>query len=95
MFGMSIHRKVTKVGGSLAVFIPRDVADMMQVGEGAPVRLSTVGRQLVVEPEDDTVPDASFRRAFATVLRRYGPAFEALAKYDAGHPLPKRMQQQR
>jgi antitoxin component of MazEF toxin-antitoxin module len=89
---MAIHRRVSKVGGSLAVIIPRDVAELMQVRENTPVRLSNVGRQLVVEPEDDTASDASFRRAYATVLRRYGPAFEALAKYDAGHPLPKRMQ---
>lgn len=89
---MAIHRRVTKVGGSLAVLIPRDVAELMQVRANDPVRLSTVGRQLVVEPEDDAVPDATFRRAYAAVLRRYGPAFEALARYDAGHPLPKRAQ---
>ena len=43
------------------------------------------------DPEDDTIPDATFQRSLATVLRRYGPAFEALAKYDDGHPLPARM----
>lgn len=88
---MTVHRRITKVGGSLAVLIPRDVAELMRVSENAPVRLSVVGRQLVVEPEDDTIPEASFQRAFATVLRRYGPAFEALAKHDQGHPLPARM----
>jgi antitoxin component of MazEF toxin-antitoxin module len=81
---MTIHRTVKKVGGSLAVLIPRDVADMMSVTEDSPIRLSVVGRNLVVEPEDDVIPEASFRRAFATVLRRYGPAFEQMAKYDDG-----------
>jgi len=88
---MAAHRRVTKVGGSLAVLIPRDVVDQMGVTEDSPVRLSVVGRQLVIEPEDDTIPEASFRRAYATVLRRYGPAFDALAKYDEGHPLPVKM----
>jgi antitoxin component of MazEF toxin-antitoxin module len=80
---MTLHRRITKVGGSLGVLIPRDVAEAMGVSEGSPVRLSLVGRQMVIEPEDDTVPDASFRRAFATVVRRYGQTFERLAAHDA------------
>lgn len=79
---MSVRRRVTKVGGSLGVLIPRDLAEAMGVEEDSPIRLSLVGRQLVVEPEDDTVPEASFQRAFATVLRRYGQSFEALAAHD-------------
>ena len=59
-------------------------AEVMGVAEGTPVRLSLVGRQMVVEPEDDSLPEASFRRSFSTVLRRYGPAFKALADSDRG-----------
>jgi antitoxin component of MazEF toxin-antitoxin module len=81
---MALHRRVAKVGGSLGILIPRDVAEAMGVAEGTPVRLSLVGRQMVVEPEDDSLPEASFRRSFATVLRRYGPAFKALADFDRG-----------
>jgi antitoxin component of MazEF toxin-antitoxin module len=81
---MALHRRVAKVGGSLGILIPRDLAEVMGVEEGTPVRLSLVGRQMVVEPEDDSLPEASFRRSFATVLRRYGPAFEALADFDRG-----------
>jgi antitoxin component of MazEF toxin-antitoxin module len=81
---MTLHRRVAKVGGSLGILIPRDLAEVMGVEEGTPVRLSLVGRQMVVEPEDDSLPEASFRRSFATVLRRYGPAFKALADFDRG-----------
>lgn len=81
---MTLHRRVAKVGGSLGILIPRDLVEVMGVEEGTPVRLSLVGRQLVVEPEDDSLPEASFRRSFATVLRRYGPAFKALADFDRG-----------
>jgi len=81
---MALHRRVAKVGGSLGILIPRDLAEVMGVEEGTPVRLSLVGRQMVVEPEDDSLPEASFRRSFATVLRRYGPAFKALADFDRG-----------
>ena len=79
---MALHRRVAKVGGSLGILIPRDLAEVMGVEEGTPVRLSLVGRQMVVEPEDDSVPEASFRRSFSTVLRRYGSAFRALADFD-------------
>jgi hypothetical protein len=41
---------------------------------------------MVVEPEDDTIPDASFQRAFAAVVRRYGSTFERLAAHDADRP---------
>jgi antitoxin component of MazEF toxin-antitoxin module len=87
---MALHRRVTKVGGSLGILIPRDVAEAMGVTEGSPIRLSLVGRQMVVEPEDDTIPDASFRRAFATVLRRYGPTFATLAERDQGRKTARR-----
>jgi antitoxin component of MazEF toxin-antitoxin module len=81
---MGIHRQITKIGGSLGVLVPRDMAEEMGIVQGSGVRLSLVGRQLVVEPDDDTIPEASFRRSFATVLRRYGPAFKKMADIDAG-----------
>jgi antitoxin component of MazEF toxin-antitoxin module len=81
---MTAHRTVKKIGGSLAVLIPRDVAEMMNVSEDSPVRITLVGRQLVVEPEDDIATDAEFQRAHATVLRRHGATFQALADFDAG-----------
>ena len=91
---MVLHRRIARVGGSLGILIPRDVAEVMGVEEGTPVRLSLVGRQMVVEPEDDSLPEASFRRSFATVLRRYGSAFKALAEFDQGRaarpPLARR-----
>jgi antitoxin component of MazEF toxin-antitoxin module len=81
---MVLHRRISKIGGSLGILIPRDIAEAMDVSEGSEVRLSLVGRELVVEPEDDTLSEASFRRAFKRVLRKYGPTFKALADYDAG-----------
>lgn len=87
---MGLQRKVKRVGGSLSVIIPRDIADAMDVHEGSPVRLTVVGRQMVVEPVDDTADDASVRRAFAAVLRRDAKAFELLAAYDAGKWAPKK-----
>jgi len=81
---MSVKRKVRKVGGSLGVLLPRDFAESANVQDGSDVRVSLVGRSFVIEPEDDTIDEESFRRAYAKVLRRYGKAFEELAAHDRG-----------
>lgn len=87
---MAVRRHIKRVGGSLGVLIPRDIAEAMNVREGSEVRLTLVGRQVVVEPVDDTVDEGAFRRAFGAVLRRHGSAFEALAAYDRGDPPARR-----
>ncbi len=87
---MSIQRRITQIGGSLGVTIPRDVAELMGVVGGSEVNMSLVGRQLVLEPTDDTIPEASFRRSLARVLRTHGPAFAEMAARDAGKVTAKR-----
>jgi antitoxin component of MazEF toxin-antitoxin module len=81
---MSVQRQVRKIGGSLGVLIPRDIAEAMGVEEGSDVRLTLVNRQLVVEPTADSIDDATFQRAFAAVLRRDGEGFQWLADFDKG-----------
>ena len=87
---MTIKRRIKRIGGSLGVLIPRDLAEAMKVKEGSEVRITLVGRQVVVEPADDTVDDGVFRRAMAAVLRRHGRAFKRLAAYDRGEWSPPR-----
>ena len=89
MIDMSVNRKVQRIGGSLGVLIPRDFAEAMSVQAGSDVRLTLVGRQVVVEPVDDTMDATTFRRAFATVLRRNARVFADLAAVDRGEP-PRR-----
>lgn len=84
MPGMTIERHITNVGNSLGVIIPRDIVEAMGVESGTPIRLSLVGRQLVIEPTDSTMSEQVFQRAFATVLRREAPVFKVLADYDEG-----------
>ena len=91
--GMSVRREVKKVGGSLGVLIPRDIAESMNVKAGSEVRLTLVGRQMVIEPVEDAMDDDTFRRALAAVLRRDAKAFAGLAAYDRGEaakPKPRR-----
>lgn len=87
---MTTHRTIKKIGGSLAVLIPRDLAETMSIAEDSPVRLTLVGRQLVVEPEDDFATEAEFQRAYAAVLRRDSAALQEMADYDAGRVRSRR-----
>jgi antitoxin component of MazEF toxin-antitoxin module len=81
---MAVQRQVKKIGGSLGVLIPRDIAEAMGVEEGSDVLLTLVNRQLVVEPTVDSIDGATFQRAFAAVLRRDGDGFQWLADFDRG-----------
>ncbi|HEY3237126.1 MAG TPA: AbrB/MazE/SpoVT family DNA-binding domain-containing protein [Polyangiaceae bacterium] len=89
---MTVRRKIARVGGSLGVLIPRDIADAMGVEAGSPVRLTLVGRQMVVEPTSDDLDEGTFRRAFAAVLRRNSKTFAHLAAFDRGEWAPERRQ---
>jgi antitoxin component of MazEF toxin-antitoxin module len=86
---MTLKRRVKRIGGSLGVLIPRDFAEAMRVKDGSEVRLTLVGRQVVVEPADDTLDDGDVQRAFAAVLRRWDGAFDRLAAYDRGEWRPR------
>ena len=81
---MTVQRQVKKIGGGLGVIIPRDIAASMGVKEGSDVLLTLVNRHLVVEPTVDSIDDATFQRAFATVLRRDEEGFQWLADFDRG-----------
>ncbi len=81
---MAIQRQGKKIGDSLGVLIPRDIAEAMGVEDGSDVFLTLVNRQLVVEGARDSIDDATFQRAFAAVLRRDGEGFKWLADFDRG-----------
>ena len=81
---MTLRRRVKRVGGSLGILIPRDFVHAMHVKEGSEVRLTLVGKQVVVEPVEGSLDDGAFRRAFAAVLRRHRRGFGLLARYDRG-----------
>jgi antitoxin component of MazEF toxin-antitoxin module len=81
---MAIQRQVKKIGGSLGLLIPRDIAEAMGVEDGSNVLLTLVNRQLVVEPTSDAIDDLAFQRAFGAVLRRDGEGFQWLADFDRG-----------
>jgi antitoxin component of MazEF toxin-antitoxin module len=87
---MSVHRRVRKVGGSLGVLIPRDLAAAMGITEGSEVEMTMIGSQLVIESTSGVASDAAFQRALGAVTRNHGKALRALADFDRGEgPLVK------
>ena len=66
------------------MILPRDFAESSGIKEGSPVRLSLIGRQIVIEPDDDTASDEAFHRAYSAVVRRHSETFKFLAEYDEG-----------
>jgi antitoxin component of MazEF toxin-antitoxin module len=81
---MTLRRRVKRIGGSLGILLPRDFAAAMNLKAGSEVRLTLVGKQVVVESAAGSLDDGAFRRAFAAVLRRQRSAFQLLADYDSG-----------
>lgn len=47
---MTVQRGIKRVGGSLGVLVPRDIAEAMDIKDGSWVRLALVGRPVAVEP---------------------------------------------
>ncbi|MFA4936411.1 MAG: AbrB/MazE/SpoVT family DNA-binding domain-containing protein [Candidatus Methanoperedens sp.] len=43
-------RKTFKIGGSLAILIPKEIADVIGLKEGADVRLAVKEKKIVIEP---------------------------------------------
>jgi antitoxin component of MazEF toxin-antitoxin module len=51
--GAVLERRVRRIGGSLAVVIPRDLAEYLGLVEGSPVAISIDGASMVVSPRSD------------------------------------------
>jgi antitoxin component of MazEF toxin-antitoxin module len=82
---MTVHRTVKRIGGSLAVIIPRDLAEMMGVIENSSVSLTLVGRQLVIDPEN-TVEELRGVRSGAASRREVPNARTRAAMLEIGMP---------
>lgn len=78
----TVQRKVARIGGSLGIIIPRDFAEVLKLEAGSKVSLTLSGRELITTPEYASMSKAKLRRVAAEVLKKYAPAFKALADHD-------------
>jgi antitoxin component of MazEF toxin-antitoxin module len=58
-----IVRRVTKVGGSLCVLVPRDIAEMVGLKATSSINLTIDGRRLLVEVDNSAPARQTRKRA--------------------------------
>jgi len=77
---MSLQRRVKRIGSSLGVLIPRDLAEALNVKDGSPVRLTLVGRQVVIEPVDNGLRDSMrwYEKNRSRLLRQHPGEYIAI-----------------
>lgn len=79
-----MNRKIFRTGNSMVVSIPKEMLEVLQVGEGeeVSVELNPARREIVISPMPHAVEDVDveFARQVAEFLDEYRPALEALAR---------------
>jgi antitoxin component of MazEF toxin-antitoxin module len=73
-------KKLTKHGNSLALVIDRPILDLLRIDPETPLDISTDGKQLIVAPAKPSKRRQKFDAAQEWAHKRYGKAFEKLAK---------------
>lgn len=74
--------KVPKWGGSLAVRIPKSLADQLKLNEDSEVNIRISGGDLVISPRDSAIPTLEELLAGVTAENLHG-------EWDTGHPVGK------
>ena len=73
-------KKLTKHGNSLALIIDRPILELLKIDPDTPLDVSTDGKQLIVAPAKASGRRKKFDAAQEWAHKRYGKAFEKLAK---------------
>ncbi len=75
-----LTKKVTALGNSAAIVLPKDILAMMNIGIGDEVELSMVDKSLVVKPLTEKARQELFQSALQTVMVERKELLERLAK---------------
>ena len=73
-------KKLTKHGNSLALVIDRPILDLLKIDPETPLEVSTDGKQLIVTPAKPSARRKKFEASQEWAHKRYGKAFQKLAK---------------
>jgi antitoxin component of MazEF toxin-antitoxin module len=74
-----VVKKLTRHGNSLALIIERPILELLKIDPETPLRVSTDGKRLIVEPAN-SARRKKFEAAQALAHERYGKAFQKLAQ---------------
>jgi antitoxin component of MazEF toxin-antitoxin module len=75
-----VVKKLTKHGNSLALVIDRPILDLLKIDPETLLELSTDGKQLIVAPAKRSARRTKFEAAQDSAHKRFGNAFQKLAK---------------
>ena len=73
-------KHLTRQGNSLAIIIDRPILDMLDINEKTPLKLTAVGRRIVLEPVSAKEIEQRFNAASDKVEKRFGRMFKRLAQ---------------
>jgi antitoxin component of MazEF toxin-antitoxin module len=77
-----IRKKLQKIGGSVGLVLPRDLAAAAGLAEGDEVGLTLHGSRLVIEPITRRARREAIAASFDAVLERHGETFRRMAEFD-------------
>ena len=73
-------KKLTRHGNSLALIIDRPILDLLKIDPETLLDVSSDGKQLIITPAQPSARRKKFEAAQASAHKRYGKAFQELAK---------------
>ena len=73
-------KRLTKHGNSSALVIDRPILELLNIGDETPLKISTDGQRLIIEPIRDAERAGRFSKAVAEADREYGRMFKNLAE---------------
>ncbi len=75
-----LTKKITQLGNSAAIVLPKDILAMMNIGIGDEVELSLVDKSLTLRPLTETARKELVNKAADEVFKRRKTMLEFLAK---------------
>jgi putative addiction module antidote len=75
-----LTKKITQLGNSAAIVLPKDILALMNIGIGDEVELSLNDKTLVVKPLTEKARQELFDSALKTVMTERKELLERLAK---------------
>ncbi|MGD1276864.1 MAG: AbrB/MazE/SpoVT family DNA-binding domain-containing protein [Tepidisphaeraceae bacterium] len=73
-------KHLTRQGNSFAIIIDRPILDMLDINEQTPLKLTSEGRKIVLEPLSEKELEQRFNAASDKVEKRFGRMFKRLAQ---------------
>ena len=73
-------KHLTRQGNSLAIIIDRPILDMLDINEKTPLKLTTEGGKIILEPVSAQEIERRFSAAADKVEKRFGRMFKRLAQ---------------